>query len=144
MCSSRTALLSLGKSGLVSSLPDGIDSRDIYYKASTFRSPSHLLHAAAFRKSGTELSVSFYGCLSLLSRHARYLRQQLLLSLCRRRKFSPWRPKFAPSPLPLSTPFHPRKHNSLRGIKRKCACIKYEATQNSPPCSRKRGERGAG
>ena len=69
------------------------------------------------------------------SRHARYLRQQLLLSLCLRRKFSPWRPKFAPSPcLPPSTPFHPRKHNSLRGIKRKCACIKYEATQKSPPC----------
>ena len=44
-------------------------------------------------------------------------------------------------PLPPSTPFHPRKHNSLRGIKRKCACIKYEATQKSL-ARENEGERG--
>ena len=48
-----------------------------------------------------------------------------------------------PPPSP-STPFHPRKHNSLRGIKRKCACIKYEATQKSPSLLEKTGVRGAG
>ena len=71
------------------------------------------------------------------SRHARYLRQQLLLSPAAGGS-SPLGGQSLSSPS-LLTPFHPRKHNSLRGIKRKCACIKYEATQKSPPCSRKRG-----